>query len=133
MTDPRTWEDALVAAGKPVKPGRSYRCPTCENPEHAFAIVEGDDGEWRCSACRVQAAAAAAAEAGPPALTWDDIRGQRRVFLEASDWTQLPDVPEATRVRWVELRQRARDLTDLADPDAAQAALDSLRDEAAIG
>ena len=135
MTAPRTWEDALLAAGKPVKAGRSHYCPQCEKMEHAFAIVEGEDGEWRCSACRTEAAALAAradAEANPRELTWDDIRGQRSVFLAASDWTQLPDVPASTSAAWTTWRQRARDLTDLETPAAAQLALDALRNEAGL-
>lgn len=129
MTEPlTTWEDALIALGKTVKPGPSYRCPTCDEPAHAFAIVEDDDGQWRCTSCHRERRAE---EPAVVELTWNDIRGARRVFMEASDWTQLPDVPGATREAWVGLRQQARDVTDLPTPDEAMAALVALREQAA--
>ena len=37
-------------------------------------------------------------------------REQRDVLLAASDWTQLPDVPEATREAWAVYRQALRDV-----------------------
>lgn len=126
MTDPRTWEDALLARNEPVLPGAAYDCPTCENREHAFAIVETTGGEWQCSACR-----APALVDDVPEPTWDDVRGQRRVFLERTDWSQLPDVPEATRAAWAPLRQRARDLTDFPTVADALAALEALLSDSA--
>lgn len=38
-------------------------------------------------------------------------RNQRNNLLAASDWTQLPDVPEALKSAWVEYRQALRDIT----------------------
>lgn len=35
---------------------------------------------------------------------------KRQQLLEASDWTQLPDVPLKTRMRWAEYRQMLRDV-----------------------
>lgn len=109
-----TWEDVLVKRGEAVIPGNAYDCPTCDSIEHAFAIVRGASGDWTCSACR-----AVAPEDDRPPVTWEDVRGQRQVFLERTDWSQLPDVPEATREAWRPLRQRARDLSDAPDPAAA--------------
>jgi hypothetical protein len=40
-----------------------------------------------------------------------DIRAQRTAILEQSDWTQLPDVPESTRLKWQQYRQALRDIT----------------------
>jgi hypothetical protein len=37
-------------------------------------------------------------------------REQRDALLAASDWTQLPDVPEATREAWAVYRQALRDV-----------------------
>lgn len=125
MTAPKSWEDVLVERGEPVLPGAAYDCPTCESIEHAFAIVRGPDGEWRCSACRVPDRVD-----DPPELDWNDVRGQRAVFLERTDWSQLPDVPEATRDAWRPLRQRARDLTDAPDPAAALELLRALLEDA---
>lgn len=38
------------------------------------------------------------------------IRKERDVLLFASDWTQLPDVPESTKLKWAEYRQQLRDI-----------------------
>ena len=40
-----------------------------------------------------------------------EARLQRHQLLSASDWTQLPDVPEATRLAWQDYRQALRDIT----------------------
>lgn len=47
---------------------------------------------------------------------WMDVRRRRDMLLSACDWTQLPDVPEATREAWVSYRQSLRDLTEAANP-----------------
>jgi hypothetical protein len=38
------------------------------------------------------------------------VRAERNRLLTASDWTQLPDVPEATRAAWTAYRQTLRDI-----------------------
>ena len=38
------------------------------------------------------------------------IRGERDALLAATDWTQLPDVPEATREAYAVYRQALRDI-----------------------
>ena len=40
------------------------------------------------------------------------VRTDRARRLAATDWTQLPDVPEATRDAWAGYRQRLRDVTE---------------------
>lgn len=40
------------------------------------------------------------------------LQAHRASLLLASDWTQLPDVPVATRQLWVTYRQALRDVTD---------------------
>ena len=39
-------------------------------------------------------------------------RAQRNALLAASDWTQLPDIPEDIRLAWQPYRQALRDLPD---------------------
>ena len=124
MTNPRTWEDELLARGETVRPGPGYKCPNCQTPTHAFTIVETPDG-WACTTCL------APEPAGSTPLTWNDVRGIRSVFMQSTDWTQLADVPEATRDAWAPLRQRARDVTDEATPEDAIEVLRSLQEQAA--
>ncbi|MDH4745811.1 phage tail assembly chaperone [Sphingomonas sp. CBMAI 2297] len=98
-----------------------------------FAITRDADGDgkvrWRCGHCRQ--AIAQAADVGFE-LTWADIRGQRDLFLQRTDWTQLPDAPPDRQAQFAPLRQAARDLTDLVDPAAAQAALVLLLEQAGL-
>jgi hypothetical protein len=44
-------------------------------------------------------------------LAEQNIRRQRQELLESTDWTQLPDVPNATRVKYQAYRQALRDIT----------------------
>ena len=47
---------------------------------------------------------------------WPIIRADRDRRLLASDWTQLPDVPLATKEAWATYRQALRDITLQPDP-----------------
>ena len=47
---------------------------------------------------------------------WQEIRSQRDFLLLQCDWTQLPDVPLATKEVWVGYRQALRDITLQPDP-----------------
>lgn len=49
---------------------------------------------------------------------WPVVRSQRNALLSASDWTQLPDVPLATKEAWATYRQALRDVTQQTDPFA---------------
>ena len=40
-----------------------------------------------------------------------DLRAERTRRLAETDWTQNPDVPEATRTAWATYRQALRDIT----------------------
>ena len=40
------------------------------------------------------------------------VRAQRDARLRATDWTQLPDVPQATKDLWAPYRQALRDITE---------------------
>lgn len=51
-----------------------------------------------------------------PETEWPLVRAQRSRLLAASDWTQLPDVPLATKDAWATYRQALRDITTQADP-----------------
>jgi hypothetical protein len=43
------------------------------------------------------------------------IRYQRDQLLRESDWTQLPDVPEAIKIKWAVYRQKLRDVPQQSD------------------
>lgn len=47
---------------------------------------------------------------------WPVVRAERDRRLLASDWTQLPDVPLATKEAWAVYRQALRDITLQPDP-----------------
>ena len=47
---------------------------------------------------------------------WTNARFERDRRLAASDWTQLPDVPLATKGAWAVYRQALRDITQQPDP-----------------
>lgn len=51
-----------------------------------------------------------------PETEWPLVRAERDRRLLASDWTQLPDVPLATKEAWATYRQALRDITEQADP-----------------
>ena len=46
-----------------------------------------------------------------PETEWPLVRVERDRRLLASDWTQLPDVPLATKEAWAVYRQALRDIT----------------------
>lgn len=52
-------------------------------------------------------------------VLWLEIRRERNRLLSESDWTQVPDRPEASRLAWQAYRQALRDL-----PETFSAALD---------
>ena len=49
-------------------------------------------------------------------MAWMEVRGKRNAILGESDWTQLPDVPLATKEAWADYRQMLRDVTNQNDP-----------------
>ena len=51
-----------------------------------------------------------------PETEWPLVRAERDRRLAATDWTQLPDVPLATKEMWATYRQALRDVTLQADP-----------------
>lgn len=51
-----------------------------------------------------------------PETEWPLIRAERDRRLLVCDWTQLPDVPIATREAWASYRQALRDVTLQPDP-----------------
>lgn len=55
-------------------------------------------------------------EPRPDDAVWPIIRALRADLLAQSDWTQLPDVPLATKTAWATYRQALRDVTLQADP-----------------
>lgn len=81
-------------------------CPNCSRPKPAFAIRNG-----KCDACEADEVRA---QAGPPAKTWNDIRGLRAIKLQQCDWTQVSDADLTTeeRTAWASYRQALRDLPE---------------------
>lgn len=51
-----------------------------------------------------------------PDSEWPLVRAERDRRLLASDWTQLPDVPLATKEAWATYRQALRDITLQSNP-----------------
>lgn len=49
-------------------------------------------------------------------VEWHIVRSRRDQMLRASDWTQLPDVPLATKEMWANYRQALRGVTLQPDP-----------------
>lgn len=47
---------------------------------------------------------------------WEFVREKRSSKLQKCDWTQLPDVPIATKDAWAVYRQALRDITEQPDP-----------------
>lgn len=53
-----------------------------------------------------------------PIVTMEQIRASRDARLRRTDWTQLDDVPEATRKKWAAYRQALRDVPqNVVDPN----------------
>ena len=49
-------------------------------------------------------------------VQWEIVREKRNKLLTESDWTQLPDIPQATKDLWEPHRQELRDVTNQPDP-----------------
>jgi len=47
---------------------------------------------------------------------WGEIREKRDELLLETDWTQNPDVPDATKAKWQTYRQALRDIPSQSDP-----------------
>tara|TARA_B000000557_G_scaffold263867_1_gene267715 strand:- start:902 stop:1282 length:381 start_codon:yes stop_codon:yes gene_type:complete len=49
---------------------------------------------------------------------WNLVRTRRNQLLQASDFSQLPDLPDDKKPAWAEYRQKLRDITkDVTDPN----------------
>lgn len=51
-----------------------------------------------------------------PETQWPIVRQERDQLLQASDYTQLPDVPLTDKASWATYRQALRDVTTQTDP-----------------
>lgn len=51
-----------------------------------------------------------------PDSQWAVVRQERGRLLYDTDWTQLPDVPQATKELYADYRQALRDITNQEDP-----------------
>ena len=93
-------------------------CPVCGCERVEFLISDG-----KCDLCR----ACEAQQAEPPfERGWPEVRQRRDMLIQQTDWTVLPDVPEATRDLHLPIRQALRDVTQEATPQDAWNALDQI-------
>lgn len=92
------------------------------HPEHGWLPFTADPTDPEVHG-RVIYARAIQGEAGPiapyeppPPPTEEEVaaevRAERDRLLAATDWTQLPDVPQATKDLWAPYRQALRDVTE---------------------
>lgn len=51
-----------------------------------------------------------------PETQWPIVRAERNQRLQATDWTQLADIPQETKALWEPYRQALRDVTSQPDP-----------------
>ena len=49
---------------------------------------------------------------GKAEVDLENLRSERNNLLKETDWTQFPDIPEATRTAWQPYRQALRDITN---------------------
>jgi hypothetical protein len=47
---------------------------------------------------------------------WNDVRSKRNMLLEQSDWTQLNDIDETIKNKWISYRKDLRDITKQLNP-----------------
>lgn len=47
---------------------------------------------------------------------WNDVRSKRNMLLEQSDWTQLNDIDETIKNKWIPYRKDLRDITKQLNP-----------------
>lgn len=89
-----------------------------EHPQHGwvpFTCDPNDTGaQFDTAALFAEMQPHAAAYTPPPPPTTEElaaaVRAERDRLLSESDWTQLPDVPAATRSVWATYRQALRDI-----------------------
>ena len=82
-----------------VESGQPVAMPTKPSPHHIFDYTTK---QW--------------VDPRTPETEWPLVRDKRNRLLTASDWTQLPDVPLATKEAWSVYRQALRDVTLQPDP-----------------
>jgi hypothetical protein len=84
-----------------IQDGQHFTLPAQPSPHHVFDYTTK---QW--------------VDPRTPETQWPVVRAQRNARLSASDWTQLPDVPLATKEAWAAYRQALRDVTLQSDPFA---------------
>lgn len=80
-----------------VEAGKLVEKPPKPSPHHTFNYATK---EWELD----------------EAAAWASVRSERGRRLAASDWTQLPDVPDVIKTAWADYRKSLRDITTQADP-----------------
>lgn len=82
-------------------------------PGAAFVVEEDGTVLWQCDLTQPtedQIATKLAELTAEEPLK--ELRRRRTYLLQQCDWTQFPDVPEATRTAWQTYRQQLRDITN---------------------
>lgn len=100
--------DKLDAAFAAINEGRPLRV-VGDNLEVADKAQPDHHSRWNWETRKWE-------DGRDPAAAWATVRAERDSLLRASDWTQLPDVPETTRENLAPYRQALRDITDQSDP-----------------
>ena len=89
-----------------------------EHPQYGWIPFTADPNDCeehgRAIYAQIKADGNIAPYVPPPPPTDEElaaaIRAERDALLAATDWTQLPDVPEETRALWADYRQALRDV-----------------------
>ena len=82
-----------------IKNGQPLEMP--EKPDNPFCVFDYDTEQWLDNRTLDEIYA----------LSIRHARSERAARLAATDWTQLPDIAEATRVKYQSYRQALRDIT----------------------
>ncbi len=96
------WANAQKTAINMVVDGHPFTAASYDVEAHGRELFQrAVDGEF-----------GAIEDYEPPSLAVlaDIVRGERNELLASTDWTQQPDVPQATREKWVVYRQALRDV-----------------------
>lgn len=88
-----------------------------EHPNHGWIPFTADPNDVETTGKvlfdKIKAKGKIAAYVPPPIEVFEiEVRSKRDSLLKKTDWTQLPDVPEETKLLWAEYRQALRDVPE---------------------
>lgn len=81
-------------------------CNTCVRERPIFVFDKND----KCDFCRRNDERDK--PKGTPDYTWDDVRQERNLLLEKSDWTMLKDADVELEIDYKPYRKKLKDITD---------------------